>query len=138
MKRPLIFFIIADLIIVANVALWTGINIDWKNGVTTLNYALLVITCCIPTIYALAVARKSLDKSLNEILLPSFILTAIYTVANILATVLLLIFSQESYLPTIITEVILASVYAILLCISMTATSHARETYKKNNFKENK
>lgn len=135
MKKPLIFVIIADLIVVFNVALWTGLSIDFTSGAIILNYTLLVLTCCIPTIYALVATRKSLDASINEALIPSLILTAIYFVANLLATALLLAYSTERYFPTIITEVVLTSVYAILLCIVMVATSHVRETYKKNNYK---
>ena len=126
----------ADLVVCFNVALWTGLFTEFSSGVVVLNYILLVLTCLVPAVYILCASRRSLDPALNEALIPSAILTGVFFLGNLIATVLLFCLSKTSYLPTVITECVLVSVYVVLLLVVMAMTSHIRKVNKKNNFKD--
>ncbi len=130
-----LFLLGADIVICFNVALWTGLFTEFSSGVVVLNYILLDLTCLIPAIYILCAGRRSLDPALSEVFIPSAILTGVFFCVNLIATILLFVLSKSSYLPTIITECILVSIYVILLFITMAMTSHIRKVYKNNNSK---
>ena len=57
MTRSKWLFVIANAIVVINVALWVGINADLGNAVTAVNYAFLIFTC------AVGVSRNSESKT---------------------------------------------------------------------------
>lgn len=128
-----IFLYIANAVVTLNVGVWVGLNIDFSVGVTIFNYICLVLTTAIPSVYITFATRKSLDKSINEALIPSALITGAYFIINILASSLLLALNRTSIKTSVVIEIVLLSLYVILLSITLALTGYIRKTYKGGN-----
>lgn len=128
-----VLLLISNVILVLVVGLLVGLFIDLSNEVIVFNYVWLLITLIIPSIYLLLSTRKKLDASINEVLIPSLCVTSVYFILSLIATGLLLGLNKSNLMLSIIIEIVLLSIYLIVLLVVLSCTSYIRKINNKGD-----
>ena len=128
-----VLLLISNVILVSVVGLLVGLFIDLSNEVIVFNYVWLLITLIIPSIYLLLSTRKKLDATINEVLIPSLCVTSVYFILSLIATGLLLGLNKSNLMLSIIIEIVLLSIYLIVLLVVLSCTSYIRKINKKGD-----
>lgn len=128
-----VLLLISNVILVLVVGLLVGLFIDLSNEVIVFNYVWLLITLIIPSIYLLLSTRKKLDATINEVLIPSLCVTSVYFILSLIATGLLLGLNKSNLMLSIIIEIVLLSIYLIVLLVVLSCTSYIRKINKKGD-----